>query len=137
MMFKPNLNDYDINILMALLTSGTNKHSEDKIKDYIIWKMVDKDYPLFYLFSKFQKQSGILREIYADVIVIRMQNDLSFIDSVLIDEVLKNASYEALICYGANSLSLEFSKRCKDEFYSRGILIEDKVELGRKRRKRL
>ena len=35
--------------------------------------------------------------------------------------------------YGADSNSLEFSMKCKEEFDNRAKIIEDKVELVRKR----
>ena len=63
-----------------------------------------------------------------------MKTETYYIDDSIINEILELVSLDTLMCYGAESCSLNFSNRCKEEFWNRGILIEDKVELIRKKK---
>ena len=50
------------------------------------------------------------------------------------NEILNLVSLDTLICYGAESSNVNFSNKCKEEFWKRGVLIEDKFELNKKRK---
>ena len=65
--------------------------------------------------------------------MIYMKENEYYIKDNIVDEILRYASLDALMYYGADSNSLEFSMKCKKEFDNRAKLIEDKVELIKKR----
>jgi len=135
MMFRPKLREYNINILIALFYNAKDELLKDEIKSIIIEKIAAKNYPIFYLITKFNNSSDNFKEIYADVILKKLQDEIVWIDINIIDEVLKFASLDALIYYGASSVIKDLSQKCMEEFYNRGINIEDKEELYRKKQK--
>lgn len=133
MVFKPEIDEYDLMTLIALGNQTNDEFLHNKIKIIIIGKVLEYDYPMFYLINKFRNSQMILKEVYADVILMKMKDNDYLIEEDLVDEILKNASYDALMCYGADSKIYEFNIKCKEEFYRRGYEIEDKIELQRKR----
>jgi len=128
----PKLEQYDLNALVTLGNLTNDEFSRNRIKVEIVNKILDFHYPMFSLLVRFKKSILILKESYADVILINMKDNDYYIDDGIVDEILKLASYDALICYGADSASYEFNIKCKDEFYRRGYEIEDKIEFQRK-----
>ena len=132
MMLIPKLEQYDLNALVVLGNLSNDEFSRSRIKVEIVNKLLDYHYPMFSLLVRFKRSNLILKEAYADVILINMKGNDYYIDNLIVDEILKLASFEALICYGADSASYEFNIRCKDEFYRRGFEIEDKIEFQRK-----
>lgn len=131
-MLIPKLEQYDLNALVTLGNLATDEFSRNRIKVEVINKILDFHYPMFSLLVRFKNSRLILKEAYADVILINMKDNDYYIDDKIIDEILKLASFDALICYGADSSSYEFNVKCKDEFYRRGYEIEDKIELQKK-----
>ena len=132
MMLIPKLEQYDLNALVVLGNLSNDEFSRSRIKVEIVNKLLDYHYPMFSLLVRFKRSNLILKEAYADVILINMKGNDYYIDNLIVDEILKIASFEALICYGADSNSYEFNIKCKDEFYRRGFEIEDKIEFQRK-----
>ena len=132
MMLIPKLEQYDLNALVVLGNLSNDEFSRSRIKVEIVNKLLDYHYPMFSLLVRFKRSNLILKEAYADVILINMRGNDYYIDNLIVDEILKIASFEALICYGADSNSYEFNIKCKDEFYRRGYEIEDKIEFQRK-----
>ena len=132
MMLIPKLEQYDLNALVVLGNLSNDEFSRSRIKVEIVNKLLDYHYPMFSLLVRFKRSNLILKEAYADVILINMKGNDYYIDNLIVDEILKIASFEALICYGADSNSYEFNIKCKDEFYRRGYEIEDKIEFQRK-----
>ena len=128
----PKLEQYDLNALVTLGNLATDEFSRNRIKVEVINKILDFHYPMFSLLVRFKRSNLILKEAYADVILINMKDNDYYIDDMILNEILKLASFDALICYGANSSSYEFNIKCKDEFYRRGYEIEDKIEFQRK-----
>ena len=126
------MEQYDLNALVTLGNLATDEFSRNRIKVEVINKILDFHYPMFSLLVRFKNSRLILKEAYADVILINMKDNDYYIDDKIIDEILKLASFDALICYGADSSSYEFNVKCKDEFYRRGYEIEDKIELQKK-----
>ena len=63
---------------------------------------------------------------------MKMKDDDYLLREDVVDELLKYASLDALIYYGADSLSYEFNIKCRDEFWRRALEIENKIELKRK-----
>ena len=131
-MLIPKLEQYDLNALVTFGNLATDEFSRNRIKVEVINKILDFHYPMFSLLVRFKNSRLILKEAYADVILINMKDNDYYIDDKIIDEILKLASFDALICYGADSSSYEFNVKCKDEFYRRGYEIEDKIELQKK-----
>ena len=83
---------------------------------------------MFFLVNSFLRATGILKQSYAEVIVILMKDSDYFIDEVIIDEVVSYVSLDSLISYGAESTNSTFSKKCVSEFWKRVPNIEDKKE---------
>lgn len=133
MVLMPNLNDYSINALIALGNRTSDVFTRNQIKLSIVSKIIELRKPMFFLLNKFLSSDKILKEAYADAIMIYMKGNEYYINDGVIDEVLRYASLDALMYYGADSNSLEFSMKCKEEFDNRAKFIEDKVELVRKR----
>lgn len=133
MEFKPKLTQYNINVLAVFANSSTDEFTKNKIKMIIIEKILNYNYSLFYLIHKFKLSNGILKESYADVILMYMKDNDYYIDEDILDGILKYASFEGLVNYGFDSPSLEFSFKCKEEFDNRVKSIEDKIEFFRKR----
>ena len=133
MVFKPKLSEYDINVLVALCNQIDDEFSRNKIKMEIVEKILSYNYSMFYLINKFMYSKTIMKEAYADVILMNMKSNNYYIDDAIINEILTYASLDTLIYYGADSSSYEFSKKCKDEFWRRGYEIEDKLELLKKK----
>ena len=133
MVFMPNLDDYNINALISLGNRTDDIFTRNQIKLSIVSKILELGKPMFYLLNRFLSSDKILKEAYADTIMIYMKGNEYYIKDNIVDEVLKYASLDALMYYGADSNSLEFSMKCKEEFDNRAKSIEDKVELIRKR----
>ena len=133
MIFRPKLNKYNINTLVALSNNVVDEFTKNKIRMAMIDRILLCNYSMFYLINKFMTSKMLLKEAYADVILMYMKGNDYYIDEVLVDEILSYASLDALMYYGADSNSYEFNKKCKDEFYRRGKDFEDKVELLKKR----
>lgn len=132
MEFRPKLNEYNINALAVLANNSSDEFTINKIKMIIIEKILNHNYSMFYLIHKFNFSKGILKESYADVVLMNMKGNDYYIDDMIVDEILKYASCDAIICYGAYSNSYEFNVKCKDEFNRRIDEFEDKIELQRK-----
>lgn len=127
----PNLDSYDIKVLFSLLNNTKDADTQDEIKKIIINKINDNRYPLFYYINKFKSSIGFIKEIYADLILMNLNEDTL---NLVTDEVLQHVSLDALINYGTSYNNHILTKRCKDEFYRRGIMLEDKTELSRKKK---
>lgn len=133
MIFKPKLNRYNINTLVALSNNAMDEFTRNKIRIAMVDRILSYNYSIFFLINKFMMSKTLLKEAYADVILMYMKGNDYYIDDVLVDEILSYASLDALMYYGADSNSYEFNIKCKEEFYRRGREFEDKVELQRKR----
>jgi len=130
--FAPRLQDYDIKILVALGNQTDDSFCHNHIKFLIINKLLEIDYSIFFLLTKFIKTNKILKEAYAEIIVMKMKNNEHFIDDITCDEIIKLVSLDTLMCYGMESGSEMFKEKCRDEFWKRAMEIEDKNELNRK-----
>lgn len=133
MIFIPNLKDYKIEVLIALLNKETDENSKNNLKELIMEKILKNNYPTFYLIHKFKNSTGIIKEIYADIILNKINNHYDKIPPKTIDELLEYASLDALIHSGANSDLENFNQLCKKEFYSRSLEIENKNDLHQKK----
>ena len=133
MALSPKLEDYDINILVALGNQTDDVFAHNHIKYLIVKKILLLNYSMFFLVNKFIGSKKILKEAYAEVIVIVMKDIDYYIDDFIMNEIVKLTSLDMLMHYGMESSSLEFREKCKKEFWDRAKEIEDKVELNRKR----
>lgn len=129
----PNLTSYDVKVLFTLLNNTKDEEEIYQIKKIIINKINNNRYPLFYYINKFKSSIGIIKEIYADLILMNLNNETL---NLVTDEILQYASLDALINYGSSYDNYILTKRCKDEFYKRGNILEDKTELARKKKTR-
>ena len=128
----PRLEGYDINALVALGNQTDDDFHRDKIKNIIIDKVLMNNCPIFIFINKFNSSMGIIKEVYAEVIVILMKDNDYYIDDRLIDEILRYTSLDTLMNYGMKSSSLYFKERCVDEFWKVAVQIENKKELYKK-----
>ena len=133
MISMPKLDDYNINALISLGNRTDDIFTRNQIKLSIVSKILEFGKPMFFLINKFLSSDKILKEAYADAIMIYMKGNEYYIKDNIIDEILRYASLDALMYYGADSNSLDFSMKCKEEFDNRAKIIEDKVELVRKK----
>ena len=133
MEFRPKLTQYNVNVLATFANNSTDEFTKNKIKMIIIEKILNYNYSMFYLINKFKLSNGILKESYADIILMYMKDNDYLIDDGMVDEILSFASFEGLVNYGIDSPSFEFSMKCKEEFDNRVKIIEDKIEFFRKR----
>ena len=132
-MLKPRLNTYDLNALVCLWNLAKDDFSRNKIKIAIVEKILFINSSMFYLINKFLTcKTDVLKECYADAILMNMKDNDYFIREDIVIEILKYASLDVLIYYGADSLSYEFNIKCRDEFWKRALEIENKIELKRK-----
>lgn len=132
-MKKPNLSSYDFNALICLWNRSMDEFSRSKIKTAVIDKILFNNNSMFYLMNKFiSTKTELLKEAYADVILIKMKdNDYCFNDE-FVSELLTYASLDGLVYYGMETLSSEFNYKCMEEFWRRAIEIENKMELKSK-----
>jgi len=132
MTVMPILKNYDINVLVALGNQADNIVTRNKIKLLIIEKILSYNSSMFFLINSFTISRKILKEAYAEVIVMRMRDCNYSIDDSILNEILSLTSLDTLMLYGAESESRSFSHKCILEFWKRGMEIEDKFELNKK-----
>ena len=128
----PKVENYDINILVALGEQTDNIITYNKIKLLIIEKVLSCNMLMFVLVNSFRFATGILREAYAEAIAIRMTECNYSIDDITLNDIVSLLSLDALMYYGAESLSENFREKSIQEFWKRAIFIEDKNELFEK-----
>ena len=133
MVFIPKLNKYNINTLVALGNYSMDEFSRGRIKNAMIDRILMSNTSMLFLVNKFISSKMLLKEAYADVILMIMKDNDYYIDDAIVNEILSYASLDSLMYYGADSLNYEFNIKCKEEFYRRGREIEDKIELQKKR----
>ena len=133
MVVMPKLDDYSIGALISLGNRTNDIFTRNQIKLSIVSKILELGKPMFFLLNKFLSSDKILKEAYADAIMIYMKENEYYIKDSIVDEILRYASLDALMYYGADSNSIEFSMKCKKEFDNRAKLIENKVELMKKK----
>lgn len=133
MVFIPKLNKYNINTLVALSNYAMDEFSRSRIKNAMIDRILMSNTSMLFLVNKFISSKTLLKEAYADVILMIMKDNDYYIDDAIVNEILSYASLDSLMYYGADSLNYEFNIKCKEEFYRRGREIEDKIELQKKR----
>ena len=132
-MKKPNLISYDFNALICLWNRTTDEFSRIRIKSAVIDKILFYNNSMFYLMNKFiSTKTELLKEAYADVILMKMKDDDYSFNDEFIYELLMYASLDGLVYYGMETLSCEFNHKCMAEFWRRAIEIENKMELKNK-----
>ena len=132
-MLKPRMSSYDINALIYLWNRATDDFSRNKIKMSIVEKVLFCEYSMFYLINKFMySKTELLKNVYADVILMKMKDNDYSLDEEIVNELLMYASLDTLMYYGTETLSYEFNNKCKDEFWKRAYEIENKIELKNK-----
>lgn len=131
-MFAPKLKDYEIGALAALGNKEINDVKRNQIKLTIIEKLLKSNCSMFFLVNSFLGTYGMLKEAYAEVIVMLMKDIDYLIDEVVIDDIVKYVSLDVLSSYGTESRNSLFANKCVSEFWNRAHDIEDKNELNNK-----
>ena len=132
-MKKPPLASYDFNALVCIWNRATDEFSRSKIKVAIKDKILSCNNTMFYLMNKFiSTKTELLKEAYADVILMKMKDDDYCFNDEFISQLLMYASLDGLVYYGTETLSYEFNNKCMEEFWRRAIEIENKIELKNK-----
>lgn len=119
--------------MIVLFKDELDVSLKTEIKEIIIDKLLNCNYPLFYWVNKIKTSDETLKELYADLVLKMVQEFISY-DAMLVDDILKFASLDALIYYGADSKNEEISQKCTEEFYKRVYEAEDKEEIYKKKR---
>ena len=132
MAFAPKLEDYDVKILIILGNQTKDVFSHNQIKFLIIKKLLELDYSIFYLVAMFIRSEKILKEAYAEILVMKMKDNEYFIDDITCDKIIKLVSLDTLMFYGMESNLESFREKCKLEFWERAMEIENKDELNKK-----
>ena len=133
MVLVPKIDSYDIKVLIILGNQTVDDCSYNSIKNAIVQKLLVLDEPMFVLINKFINSDRILREAYAEVIMMRLVDNKYYIDDNVMNELFSVISIDTLMYYGGQSKLDEFSSKCKEEFYIRGMQIEDENEFYRKK----
>ena len=131
-MKKPRLMDYNVKTLIILGNQTQDELSREDIKMALLKKLSGVNYSVLYLLSCFVNSKGILRDVYAELIVMKMYEGEINISEQFAAEVIKLVSMDTLTIYGMESPSCEFREKCKEEFWRRALENEDKLELGKK-----
>ena len=132
MVVMPNLENYSIEKLCALGNSSDNIFTRDDIKYLLEIRVLNLNESLFYLLNKFRCFKGIIKEVYAKVILIKLTEEEYYIENGIIDDILSLISLDDLVKYGSNACSLEIRKKCEELFWLNAVIIEDVSELNKK-----
>ena len=132
MVTVPNLRDYSVEVLVSLWNNAYDDIEREDIKNVIIKKILFTSSPMFYLVNKFIKSKGVLREVYAKVILMRLQDETYNLDDNLINEILSLVSLDDLVNYGSNVRSLEIRDKCRELFWNNALKYENNEEMERK-----
>ena len=132
-MLKPRLMDYNIKTLVILGNQAYDEEYREVVKKTLVKKMSDLNYSIMFLLNSFISAKGILREVYAELLMITIHNNKFDLPDVVTDEIIKLVSIDTLTKYGMESLSEKFREKCINEFWERAIEQEDKIELVKKR----
>ena len=118
MVYKVKLKDYSLEELIGLLSKATCEVLKDEIIELIIQK---QDYPLFYCIGKFKSSKGYLKELYADLVLIKSIDSESGAYDLLKEEQLVKSLLEYASLYyiaeGRKSKSILISKMCEAEYF--------------------
>ena len=132
-MKKPSLVSYELNALVCIWNMSSDEFSRNRIKMAIIDKIFLSNKSMFYLMNKFLSLDvDLLKESYADVILMRMKDEDYYFNDDFVSELLMYASLDGLVYYGTETMSYEFNNKCMEEFWRRAIEIENKIELKNK-----
>ena len=118
MVYKVKLKDYSLEELLGLLSKVISEDLKDEIIELIIQK---QDYSLFYCIGKFKSTKGYLKELYADLVLIK-STDIELCQYELLENELlvRNLLEYASLYYiaeGRKSKSVLISKMCEAEYF--------------------
>ena len=132
-MRKPRLMDYNVKALVVLWNQSGDEFFREDVKKTLVMKLNGVSSSLIYIINSFINSNGVMREVYAEILMIRMYEESYRLSSTIADEIISLVSMDTLTKYGMECSSLEFSEKCKNEFWDRAIELEDKSELIKKR----
>ena len=134
-MQKPKLKNYNVKVLIILGNQTQDDVTRDEIRQILIDKFMSLNYSILFLLNKFATSSGIIKEVYAEIILkIICERDL-VLSSEIIDEVVSLVSMDTLTIYMMQSDSLEIKDKCRNEFWRRALEKEENVNLVKKKYK--
>ena len=134
-MLKPRLIDYDIKVLIILGNQAKDDETRDSIRKILIDKHRLLNYSMIFLLNKFISSKDIMREVYAELIMIMMcERDLN-LSSEMLGDIIKSVSLDSLSKYSSEVVSLELRDKCQNEFWNRVLEKEDNKGLIKKKYK--
>lgn len=131
MELMPKLNNYDIDVLVAIGNASQDEFSREEIKKLLTDKILKLHSPMFFLLNKFKKSNNILKCAYARSILIRLNDENFLIDDNLMDEILSLVSLEDLAIYGSEVISLEIRNKCSKIVWN-SLMFDDSSEFAKK-----
>ena len=120
-MQKPQLKDYNVKALIVLANQTHDEVLYNDIKNILLEKYMSLNYAIMYLLNNFVTSKGIMREVYAEIIMIIVVTRNLFIFPNVLDEIISLVSMDTLTKYGMECNNLELSEKCKNEFWKRAL----------------
>jgi hypothetical protein len=134
-MKRPNLNDYDIKVLILLGNQTRDEEFREDIKHILIEKLIPLNYSILYFLNNFSKSEGIIHEVYAEILMRMVCEKRIYINYRIMDLVIGLVSLDTLMKYGMESDDLNLSEKCKEEFWKRVLENENDNDLIKKKYK--
>ena len=134
-MKKPRLCDYNVKALIALGNQAYDDITRDEIRKILIDKFMSVNYSILFLLNKFSASDGIMKEVYAEIIMKVISERELCLSSSIVDEVVSLVSMDTLTVQMMQSNSLEIKDKCRNEFWKRALEKENDTNLVKKKYK--
>ena len=120
-MKHPRMNDYDTKALIVIANQSDDENTKGMIRRILVDRFNVVKYSTPYLLNRFTISEGIMKEVYADMVIMAMCMDKISVPVEMEDDLIQYASIDVLVSYGTAVESLEFRKKCRDEFWERSL----------------
>ena len=120
-MKHPRMDDYDTKALIVIGNQSDDEKTKNMIRRILVDRFNVVKYSISYLLGKFSLSDGIMKEVYADMIIMSMCMDKNSVPEEIEDELIEYASDDVIVSYGTVVESLDFRKKCRDKFWERAL----------------
>jgi len=120
-MKHPRMNDYDTKALIVIANQTDDENTKNMIRRTLVARYNVVKYSTPYLLGRFTISEGIMKEVYADIIIMSMCMDKISVPVEMEDELVECASDDVIVSYGTVVESLDFRKKCRDKFWERAL----------------
>ena len=131
MVINPNINDYDVKVLILLGNQTDNTFKRYQIKLAIINKLFDMERPMFFYINQFIISKGILKEVYAEMITMRMKHYDYYIEEEYLQKnfrILEKIKHEGYYVKMAVAWAISI---CLIKFYDKTVEYLKKCNLDK------